>query len=100
VTIDDFGTGYSSFSYLKNFQLDGIKIDKSFVRDMLNSTSDLTIIKAIIAMGKNLGVKLIAEGVENYEQLQLLATFGCDEYQGYYYCRPNTAVVITSFLRI
>ncbi|MEO8402242.1 MAG: EAL domain-containing protein [Gammaproteobacteria bacterium] len=99
VTIDDFGTGYSSFNYLKRFYFDRIKIDQSFVSDIFRSQSDLAIVKAIIAVGKSLEVKLLAEGIETADQQQILTDLGCDEIQGYYYCRPNSVDIITAFLR-
>lgn len=99
ISIDDFGTGYSSFRYLKLFEFNSIKIDKSFIQDMVNSPSNLTIVKTIIAMGKSLGVKLIAEGVETKEQLDILKKLNCDEAQGYYYCQPNTADKIIDYFR-
>lgn len=99
VTIDDFGTGYSSFNYLKRFYFDRIKIDQSFVSDIFRSQSDLAIVKAIIAVGKSLDVKLLAEGIESAEQQQILTDLGCDEIQGFYYCRPNSVEMTTAFLR-
>jgi EAL domain-containing protein (putative c-di-GMP-specific phosphodiesterase class I) len=99
IAIDDFGTGYSSFNYLKRFAFDHIKIDQSFIRDMHSSSSDLAIVKAIIATGKSFNAKLIAEGVETPAQERILTLLGCDEIQGFQYCRPNTAEVITQFFQ-
>lgn len=88
IAIDDFGTGYSSLSYLKRLPIDILKIDQSFVRDMLTDRSDAAIIEAIVRMGQALDLELVAEGVECREQsLQLLA-LGCELMQGYLYCRP------------
>jgi EAL domain-containing protein (putative c-di-GMP-specific phosphodiesterase class I) len=87
-SMDDFGTGYSSLSYLKRLPLDQIKIDQSFVRDIVTDKSDAIIIKTIIDMSKNFGLDVIAEGVETEEQLDILQLNGCLAYQGYYFGRP------------
>lgn len=86
--IDDFGTGYSSLAYLKHFPLDGLKIDKSFVDDIEHNTDDQAIAKTIVAMGKALGLSVLAEGVETPGQMELLRELGCDFYQGYLKSRP------------
>ncbi len=88
VALDDFGTGYSSLSYLTSFQVDTIKIDRSFVMCCCDNKKNRVIIKAIIAMGHSLGMEIVAEGVETAEQLHLLKKYGCDEYQGYYFSPP------------
>jgi EAL domain-containing protein (putative c-di-GMP-specific phosphodiesterase class I) len=90
-SLDDFGTGYSSLTYLKLLPLDQLKIDQSFVRDLLTDPNDAVIASAIIALGHNLSLKVIAEGVENAEQRAALAKMGCDAYQGYYLARPVVA---------
>ncbi|MCF2950345.1 EAL domain-containing protein [Paraglaciecola aquimarina] len=88
LAIDDFGTGYSSLSYLKKFNIDKLKIDQSFVGHIASDSADKSIVKAIIELGRNLQLTLIAEGVEELEQLTVLQDMGCDEIQGYYFSRP------------
>ena len=87
LSVDDFGTGYSSLSYLRQFHVDTLKIDQSFVRNMLTKTEDSTIVLAVIALAHNLNFKVIAEGVETEQHYHFLRSNHCDEIQGYYFSR-------------
>jgi len=96
--IDDFGTGYSSFAYLTKLPVSCIKIDKSFVQSIAADRDNSVIVKSIIDLGHNLGLKVVAEGVETVHAKKLLRVFQCDEGQGFYYCRPIPADAMTKFL--
>lgn len=87
-SLDDFGTGYSSISYLKRLPVTTLKIDYSFVRDIVEDRNDRVLVETIVTMGQLLDLLVVAEGVENEQQLDILAGFGCDCYQGYYFSRP------------
>ena len=97
--IDDFGTGYSSLAYLKDLPIDYLKIDRMFVKDIVSSSHDAAIASSIIALAHNLGLQVIAEGVEDEEVLDVLQVFGCDQYQGFYFARPVAAAEIPILAR-
>jgi len=99
LSIDDFGTGYSSLNYLSRFSVDKLKIDQSFTRGIGARKDEEHIVKAVINLGKNLNLKVIAEGVETAEQLNFLRENGCDEIQGYYFSRPLPPAELRQFLR-
>ncbi len=99
ISIDDFGTGYSSLNYLKRFPIDTLKIDQSFIRDVVADQDDAAITKAIIAMGHSLRLDVIAEGVETKEQLAFLRKHQCNKVQGYFYSRPVPSESVTRFLK-
>ncbi|MEB0138647.1 MULTISPECIES: EAL domain-containing protein [unclassified Undibacterium] len=91
LSIDDFGTGYSSLAYLKRFPVDSVKVDRSFIKDIPHDPNDTAIVLAIVAMAHTLGLKVIAEGVDDIAQLETLQKFNCDEYQGFYFSKAIPA---------
>ncbi len=98
IAIDDFGTGYSSLGYIRSFLADRLKLDMSFVRGIGRSHADEVIVKAVLAMGRTLGMRVVAEGVETPGQLEFLLSNGCDEVQGYWFARPMNAAAAHAYL--
>lgn len=99
VSIDDFGTGYSSLAYLRKLPIDKIKIDRSFIQEVASNDSDLTIVKTMVELSHGLGKRVLAEGVETQQQLQLLRNIGCDAVQGYFISKPICAEEFTKYLK-
>ncbi len=99
LSIDDFGTGYSSLSYLRSLPVDKLKIDQSFIRDTDQDKSAHSLVEAIIRLGHSFNLNVIAEGVETEDQLKKLATMRCDQAQGFYIKRPDTADEITKWIK-
>ncbi len=97
IALDDFGTGYASLTHLKIFPIDRLKIDRSFVQDMHHNNDSLSIVQAIVQLGRSLDLRVTAEGVENEDQLVLLRSMGCGSFQGYYYSRPLPAAEVRNF---
>ena len=99
ISIDDFGTGYSSLAYLKRLPVDELKIDKSFILGMEENENDAVIVRSTIDLGRNLGLRVVAEGVETAQAWNRLAALGCNVAQGYYLSRPVPAEQLTEWLR-
>jgi len=100
VSIDDFGTGYSSLSYLASFPIHTLKIDKSFIGNLNGDVKNLSIVRSIISLGQNLGLEVIAEGVETKKQLEHLRTMQCQYAQGYYFSKPLESELIARFIEL
>jgi len=98
IAIDDFGTGYSSLAYLKRLPVDELKIDRSFVKTMTTDASDVTIVRSTVDLARNLGLTVVAEGVESGEALETLRRLGCDLAQGYYTGKPMPPDELTPIL--
>jgi polar amino acid transport system substrate-binding protein len=99
IALDDFGTGYTSFSYLKKFPANVLKIDKTLVDYILVNRDDQRIVKAMIELGHNLGMKIVVEGIENERMVQMIASYGCDYMQGYYFSKPLPVFEFQKLLR-
>jgi len=99
LVLDDFGTGYSSLSYLRDFPLDGVKVDRAFIDGLGSSEEDAAIMRAIVEMCSALGLAVVAEGVESPAQLAQLRQFGCQHVQGYLLCQPMPAEELSEFLK-
>ncbi|MFW1677307.1 transporter substrate-binding domain-containing protein [Pontibacter sp. JAM-7] len=98
ISMDDFGAGYSSLSYLRNYPFDSLKIDREFVQDITDDVSDLNLVRGTIAMAHSLNLKVVAEGVENQAQVDLLTSLNCDYLQGYHFSKPRPESVIAKWL--
>ena len=98
ISLDDFGTGYSSLGYLQNFPVSSLKIDRSFIQNLQTNPQNTAIISAIIALGKSFDLRVIAEGVETLQQLELLQRLNCEEIQGFWFSHPLAAPDATLFL--
>ena len=99
ISLDDFGTGYSGLSYLKNFSVDALKIDRTFVRDLPADRGDAAIVSSVVALGHAMGLRVVAEGVETAEQAGLVRRLGCDELQGFYFSKPMTIEALERTVR-
>lgn len=99
IAIDDFGTGYSSLSYLYYFPIDTLKVDQSFVRAMTKDKRSLELVKSIVGLGKNMNMKIVAEGAETIEESKILKEIGCDFVQGYYFAKPLPEAEVTELLK-
>ena len=99
LSVDDFGTGYSSLSYLRQFPVDTIKIDRSFVSDITHDVADLAIVDSVIGLAHRLNLRTVAEGAETEAQVQVLRELGCSEIQGFFFSRPLAPEQVPEFVR-
>jgi EAL domain-containing protein (putative c-di-GMP-specific phosphodiesterase class I) len=99
IALDDFGTGYSSLSYLQKLPIDTLKIDRSFVANIIANDSDKNIVAGLVSMAHSMGIDVVAEGVETPEQYALLEDMACDQMQGYLICKPLPAKEMTTILK-
>ena len=99
LAIDDFGTGYSSLAYLKRFPVDTLKIDRAFITDISSDNDDVAIVEAVLGLGNHFNMKVVAEGVEDEDQLNFLNSQGCDIAQGYFISRPMPVAIFLVWLR-
>jgi EAL domain-containing protein (putative c-di-GMP-specific phosphodiesterase class I) len=99
LALDDFGTGHTSVTHLKDFAIDALKIDQSFVRDLASHENGASILTAMIGMGRNLNMQVVAKGIETREQLESLQQHGCSQAQGFYFSRPVPAVELGQSLQ-
>jgi EAL domain-containing protein (putative c-di-GMP-specific phosphodiesterase class I) len=99
ISVDDFGTGYSSLSYLKRLPVDELKIDRSFVKNIAHDENDVAIVRSITGLAHDLGLTVVAEGIEDRPSWDMLARLGCDVVQGYYVSRPLPAEALVQWLR-
>jgi diguanylate cyclase len=100
ISIDDFGTGYSSLSYLKKIKASILKVDQSFIRNLDTDSLDQMIVRSIIDLGHNLGLEVVAEGVETEQQLDILSSMQCDIAQGYYFSKPLSSEEIAKYMAV
>jgi len=100
IAIDDFGTGFSSLSHLQQLDIDALKVDQTFVRDLLVDAGDAAITRAVIGLGRGIGLQVIAEGVENARQLAFLKECGCDLYQGFHFSPAINAAAFEDLMRL
>ena len=98
LSLDDFSTGFSSLNYLRQLPLDQLKIDQSFVRNILRSSKDASIAQTVVTLGRTLGLEVIGEGVETGEHRRTLAEMGCTNYQGFFFARPLASVDFDAFV--
>ncbi len=99
LSLDDFGTGFSSLNYLKRFPIDALKIDRSFILDMVNDSRDASVVESIISLAHNLSINVIAEGIETTQQLDMLRSYQIEEVQGYLFSKPVDSKAVNDILQ-